>query len=319
MKTLHFSNSVLSGAVNNLVAALKKIGIPSKLFQTNKIDNIFLKNFLYEAESIHNLKTTFEEVIIKEVKGKVIFHIHNWLPAKYESLISKIAFEESIPVVRHFHQGLGEHPVYYYDKKEDFTDFQVCVSHGFARTYRDIKVLPNISRCQSIKEIKKVQTKLNIIYSPSSNKQTRWGGKENKKFLSSLSNIIKNNDYITNICKNINPDILDKQRYEADITIDELVTGCFHLVSYEGMACGNVVINNADTISLLIFCDSIKAKKFPPFFICNENELIQKINFLNKNRNILDKIKNESKLYFENYLNEIRIAKLYKDFYDEIS
>jgi len=116
----------------------------------------------------------------------------------------------------------------------------------------------------------------------------------------------------------VTPHELFVLRTRSDITIDEVVTGSFHLVSCEGLACGNVVVNGADALSLAAARAAFQTDEPPPFVRASERNVVEVVTELAASSDQLEETKQQSYRYFAQFLHPERLANLYLKQYQSL-
>lgn len=316
---LHLTNSAVSGAAAMLAAAQRASGHEAVCLQLGALKPEMM---LFSPGAIPlNLARVAAREILREMLGRArVVHVHNWLPRQVESVLLEYLASTRAQLIWHLHQGQREHPVYLADAPDLKFDKKLVVAHAFARTYDDFLVAPNCLYRPAIPAMRREiesEGNLRVIYSPSSKAGSRWGAKRNDAF-DRLLDFMERAPFLSlTLAEGVNPTELLALRTRFDVTIDEVVTGGFHLVSYEGLFAGNVVINNADRLSMEIFCAALQAPEPPPFLHASTETLFDRLYELDHDRDRLETLKAESRAYFEKYMTWRRVVKLFDDIYAE--
>lgn len=319
---LHLTNSTVAGAAAMLSAAQRAAGHESLCIQFSDVK----PERLMFSQDILPLPLTDETAIsiFQDILSRTkIVHVHNWLPGSVENKLLEILSTTDAQLVWHLHQGNLEHPVYRPDAPDVPWDKKIVVAHGFARTFDDFIVMPN---CVYRPAATKVQPRprqsidprkpLGVVFSPSSMTNSRWGAKTNGAF-NQIVDSMKGTPFLQIFeAVGIHPSLLLTKRHYYDVTIDELITGSFHLVSYEGLMSGNVVFNNADELSMEIFCAALQAPEPPPFLKADPRSIMDELFLLHTDRIRLLDLQKKSAEYYENYLHWSKIVAIFDQMYN---
>lgn len=317
---LHLTNSTVSGAAAMLAEAQRASGHEALCVQLadRKPERL---QFSPNAVSLDMSRTLSVDLLRELLDRARIVHVHNWLPNKIETLVLECLSASDAQLVWHAHQGQLEHPVYRADLPEGQWDKKLIVAHAFARTYDDFWAVPNClyrptaEPFQMAHGTAAAEHRLRVLYSPSSKTGTRWGAKRNSDFDALIEFIKRSPDISLTEAEGINPLELLVMRTRFDVTIDEVITGGFHLVSYEGLFAGTAVINNADTLSMEIFCAALGTSEPPPFLIASVPTLFDLLYELAHDADRLQRAKTQGQAYFDKYMNWQRIVKIFDDVY----
>ncbi|MAQ84559.1 MAG: hypothetical protein CMH12_15145 [Maritimibacter sp.] len=315
---LHLTNSAISGAAAMLADAQRAAGHDAACLQFGALKPEMML-FSPAAIPVNLSRPAGREILTTMLARATVVHVHNWLPRQIENLVLEHLAATGAQLVWQLHQGQREHPVYLADAPELKFDKKLVVAHGFARTYDDFIVVPNCLYRPSIPSLPHDAASeggsLRVLYSPSSRTGTRWGAKRDESF-DKLIGFMERAPFLSlTLAEGINPIELLALRTRHDVTIDEVVTGGFHLVSYEGLFTGNVVINNADILSTDIFCSALQTAEPPPFLQAGSDTLFDLLYDLDHDRARLERQKAAGRAYFEKYMNWRRIVSIYDDIY----
>ena len=317
IKIVHISKTPLVGAPGNISSYINTLDdFESCHLYSNDYPEplrcFFTKNS-FKIELKSNIKLWWTIHTLQEAN---IIHIHNDITDEVIDLLCEYA-----PHARYFyhvHSPLREPPLYVDVPERLPFNFEkkLCVAQVYPRLYPDYFMVPNIIPHQGIKNISESEHEIKILFSPTHNRTTnmRFGGKYSPRIKDILEKLHKEVKVIQPE-KPIPPNELIRIRELVDISIDEIVTGGFHQVSYEGLACGNIVINNADEFSKINFASAIRANEEPPFFRCDDYTLKDKINDLLSDRKKLLRIRQASLAYYRKYMRPERLIKIFSDLY----
>ena len=314
---LHISKTPLVGAPGRISYYLnKELGFESIHLYTedypNNLKNCFTGNsVLYDKGNIKN------KFLLSLIERADIIHVHNYIDLPYQKLIAEVN-PSSIKIYQ-LHSFLREGPLYI-EQSENFVfpfDKLLCVNQLHPRLFQKFIPVPNI-----VDEVKCHTQILNqkprIIFSPTHKQSGRYGTKYSPLIIDTLKSIeLSGMAEVVWIDSFTHPKILSFIRSYTDITIDEIATGGFHQVSLEGLASSNIVINNAESLTASFYSNSIFADKRPPFYICNDNNLKDKLLSLLNDKQRIVELKQESKNYFDNFLRPSRLIKIFVNIYKE--
>lgn len=317
---IHISKTPLVGAPGNISHYLNcDEGFQSTHFMLNEypgpLRGLFSKN---------SIKVDYDDSLvfryfINKIKSADIVHIHNDIDDKTIELLSD--YSGAAEFIYHVHSPLREPPLFCDVTERLPFDFKrkLCVAQVYPRLYDKYTMVPNIIPHNGVKNISNNQ-KLVILFSPTHKrtKNMRFGG----KYSEGMSNFIDKIQLNENIElwqpeKPISPFALISIRENADISIDEIATGGFHQVSYEGLACGNAVINNSDYFSKQNFATAIGADELPPFVSVDDDSICEVIDHCLSDRIWLENIKKMSIEYYKKYMMPQKMVKIFEKIYME--
>lgn len=319
INVVHISKTPLVGAPGNISYYLNALdGFKSYHLYSNDYPDPLKGFFTKNSIKIDFDSSIKSEWTIRVLRNANIIHIHNDITDDIIDLLSD--FSPNARYFYHVHSPLREPPLYVNvpDRLPFVFEKKLCVAQVYPRLYPNYFMVPNIIPHQGVREVIEHNEVFRILFSPTHNRVTnmRFGGKFSpaiKNILDSLSKKVE----IIQPEKPIPPNELLSLRESTDITIDEIVTGGFHQVSYEGLACGNVVINNADELSKMNFAAAINSAELPPFVRCDDYSLEETILSLIQDRAMLFKTKRESLHYYNKYMQPQKLIGAFSKLYIE--
>lgn len=314
---VHLSPTPLVGAPGKIVDALEAYSdYSSKCFIFNDYPGELKGKFL--ANSTLFSKET-EAFIIQTIENAKILHIHNFIPLKYVARIKSIVAKYPKKLIYHAHSPLREGPVFFDYARESSFDFdaKLVVAQYHPRQYPDSMPVPNLVMEAPSFQIITQDEKPVILFSPA-HKRTggRWNDKVSESLDQALESIQKLDLAEVIYVNGIHPNDLFFIRRSAHITIDEIVTGAFHQISLEGLATGNVVINNADWFSCQMLASS--EGKSPPFIRANNENIGSILLELVQNKAKIAELQQQSYDYFTKNLAPSQLIQKYVKIYDKV-
>jgi len=313
-KVIHLSNTPLVGAPGKISESLNLYSnLTSKWLiekdYPNKIKDMF--------KTYGNIIDKYEELEQDLVQCDII-HIHNFISNKLEDFVlSKVS--KKCKFIYHVHSPLREGPIFYEFNLKSKIKFDrlLAVGQYQPRFYQNHLIVPNIIMFEPTLNLIKNKDKINILFSPAHYKVGgRWNDKVSDNLNSYYKELSKDKRVQTHDINGVKPEVLYKLRTTMHITIDEVVTGSFHQVSLEGMAAGNVVINNSDYFSNRAL-ESYSSSNIP-FYRCDDFNIKDRINQLINNYDLIRKHQQESFDFFNNHLKPNKLIKIYTNIYEEV-
>ncbi len=320
MKIIHISPSALAGAPGMLSNALEDYSLCDQSIHFRAGDHGPDRN-LVSPDTIPLFNRAEDRSLFSAVYEQCdIVHVHNYIPKFLLSWIAELGIGHR-KFLYQVHSPVFERPIY--DSLAEYHgisfDHKLVICHFHPRQHPDYEIVPNcLYRRRSNKPITykpQVSRTFRITYSPSTLNRGRWTEKTNEDFEASIRVLEQNSSLKILQYTGIAPQTLDAYRSFSDITIDEVVTGSFHLVSYEGLAAGTVVINGADDLSIAAFQMGFDAP-IPPFVRCGPQELVEKISLLTRDRDALEEQKRESMIFFKKWMHPKSVAEKFVRIYE---
>lgn len=264
LNIVHISPTPLVGSPGKIAWAQKNSGHQSIAVALNDYPQAgpLSKKFLDRTLTIDAFTKDYIE---NEIAKADILHIHNYLPSGKADWLKNL--NQSAKYVYHVHSPLREGPLYTSRAEVDDIDFDVrlVVGQHWGRFYPDYVPVPNIILSPSTIRLRNYGEKLRVMFSPTHKHPGRWTSKHSDALTSVLSDLERLGK-IEVISPQIPvlPETLMDVRRSCHVTIDEITTGGFHMVSLEGMCAGNIVINRADYFSKATFASFCQGE-MPPF------------------------------------------------------
>ncbi|EJY3568887.1 hypothetical protein OGB53_004665, partial [Escherichia coli] len=289
MNIVHISKTPLAGSPNRFSDELNKLDtVQSVCFIERDYPGDLCGKFI-GSSIIINQNT--KPLLIDVVSKADVCHIHNDLSHEIINLI--LSNCKQCKFIYHVHSPLREGPLFFYNYESMGIDFfrKIVVAQYHPRLYQDFIPLLNIVPFKPNLSPTPITDKIRIIFSPSHNRVGgRWNDKTSTELRNALNLISKKGDIELVIPDKLSPHTLFELRRSCHITIDEIVTGSYHQISLEGLAAGNVVINNSDCLSNTFLEQVAEADSAPPFIIMNNRNVTHKLNELINNRDEIIKI-----------------------------
>jgi hypothetical protein len=156
------------------------------------------------------------------------------------------------------------------------------------------------------------------VFSPSTGVGGRFGRKTTPAFARAWRALGRSRAVQTLTVQGLAPERLLRLRATAEFGLDEVVTGGFHLVSYETMASGGVAVNGADHEARACLQLAARAPTPPPFLRAAPATLVTRILDLAADPARLTEQRRLSHAYFWEWLAPGRIVALWDDLYREV-
>ena len=180
-----------------------------------------------------------------------ILHVHNEFPL---ALATALVYRNERPrIVFHRHSPVGEQPYFYGLPAgiSDMVDKQFVVGHFHPRQAGNELPMPNVIQRPKFSLPKHGQ--VSLLFSPSSKSQIGWSRKKDDLFDRQLRILEEVGECRVHEITGYSPSALSVLRTRYHFSTDEVVTGSFHQVSLEAMACGSIPVNGADDLSVHYF------------------------------------------------------------------
>jgi hypothetical protein len=254
------------------------------------------------------------------ISNAEIIHIHNDLP-----LDLAIRFLEMAPAAKwvyHVHSPLREGPLFTRrDLELPFVfSAKLVVAQYQPRLYPDFLPVPNIVDALPNCAERAIGETLRVLFSPTHERGGgRWNDKGSAATLETLHSLAKAGSIEFVIPKDpLSPSCLMALRRSTHVSIDEVITGAFHLISLEGLCAGNAVLNGADFLSNMTLMSSIGADEPAPFRRVGQHDLRENLLELASDPELTAKLQRASKEYFERWLLPSRLVDRYLSIYERV-
>ena len=312
-KIVHFTSTPLVGSPGKIALAQRNQGDDSVCFMASEYPNNGPLFKIFSNDSILLRKENLDFFKYK-IKRADIIHIHNFIEKDWLDII--INTNSFAKLIYQAHSPLREGPLYYPREFDAVFDVHLAVAQMHPRFYPHYIPVPNlILEPPSFKERAKGD-KLKVLFSPTHKHPGRWGNKHTSGLGELLSLMHKSKLIDLHYPeKAVAPVELNMIRKESDVTIDEIQSGGFHMVSLEGLAFGNVVINNADYFSKETF-RSVSGE-LPPFQSNDIDTIYDFLSTLSKDEDLTNNLKKASYIYFKEYCNPMKLIKVYNRAYEK--
>lgn len=312
IKIVHFSPTPLVGAPGKISLVQRMQGDDSICFMASDYPRNGPLYKFFSDNSILIRKENLDFFKYKISSADVI-HVHNYIEKEMLDLITSL--NTSAKLIYQVHSPIREGPLYYPREFDAEFDVHLVVAQHWTRFYPSYIPVPNlILEPPSIRERAKGQ-KLKVLFSPTHKHAGRWTDKHTPGLEDLLSSMHKSNliDFHKPM-KPIDPIELNMIRKCSDVTLDEIQTGGFHMVSLEGLAFGNVVVNNADYFAKEIY-RSVSGG-LPPFHSNDIDTIYDFLSSLAENVGLTNKLKTDSVNYFRKYCNPMKLIKAFNNAYE---
>ncbi len=257
--------------------------------------------------------------IDKSVRNADIIHLHNFLPDNWIKWLKNL--NQTAAFVYQAHSPLREGPLYT-ERANDIAPFEfklkLVVGQFQGRFYPSFLPVPNL--VLSPPSIRKYQAgeKLRVMFSPTHKRGGRWNAKHSKELENSLSDLSQLNKIeVISPKQPVPPETLMELRRTCHVSIDEIATGGFHLVSLEAMCAGNIIINRADYFAkttFSTFCDG----QLPPFHYADNSCIAKVLLRLSEDWQETSRLQQKSYNFFCRYCDPMRLIGVYDAAYESI-
>jgi hypothetical protein len=318
LKIVHITPTPLVGSPGNIARAQRMAGHEalavalSDYPKGGPLEKIFLERTLIIDE--------FSSQYIEEsIKHADIIHIHNYLPNDRVGWLSEL--NQSAAYVYQSHSPLREGPLYVGRGDEDAPfDFKakLVVGQHWGRFYPSFQPVPNIILPPPSIRLRRAGEKLRVMFSPTHKHVGRWTSKYSQQ-LENVLTALAQMDKVELISpkKPVPPETLMEVRRSCHVSIDEIATGGFHMVSLEAMCAGNIAINRADYFSkatFASFCDG----KMPPFAYADDGCIAEILIGLADDWEETARQQQESYDYFRLFCDPLRLIEVFDAVYENV-
>jgi len=257
------------------------------------------------------------EYIENALQRANIIHIHNYLPGNRVDWLRGL--NQSASYVYQVHSPLREGPLYVGRAETDAPfDFRLrlVVGQHHGRFYPSFLPVPNLVLSPPSIKPRRRGEKLRVMFSPTVRQTGRWTSKHSATLEIVLQTLEKLGKIELIYPKQpVPPETLMEVRRGCHISIDEIATGGFHMVSLEGICAGNVVINRADYFAratFSAFCDG----KFPPFVYADDSNIADVLLKLADDPEETARLQQDGYAYFKRYCDPLRLIEVFDAAYE---
>ena len=322
-KILHISPTPLVHSPADIVTALNgHTDFETDLIVLNDYPEPLKGCFMQGAIAFNKNESHSLNLCGSLIEDADIIHIHNFVPDEFSRYILSKA-KKNVKFVYQVHNFPKEGPVFFNicDYMPINFDAKLVVAQHQARAMQDYIMVPSIINVNHPTiHLLKPRQKPRVLWLPAHKRnESRWGLKYSK-VLEDLLTMLVNADMIELISPTtkMRYDELLIYRRTMHISIDEIMTGAYHRVSLEGLACGNVVISGADDCSLLTLNAIARTESNAPFVIANETTIKDVMKDLLSNHDKIRKIQQQSLDFFKKYYMPEKMIKHYTNIYDKL-
>jgi len=294
------------------------------------------KSRVITASRITNGRTYPQDVCLSDteaVKELIlwadIIHFHNWIDKFSPEMHLFRHLLKNKPAVLQYHSGPDvlqkQFPGRCIITRKDITT--LVIAQKQARFYPNAKIVPNaidISTYQlrARPAIKRINSRrITVLYTPTDKKdysiyETTCSGKGYTETVRILKKLHNKGIIHAEIHSGVSFDTIMKLRNEADVVIDECVTGGYHLTSLESLSQGLATIAYLDpeTETLLSSITQSTIEDLP-WVNTHLNQLENRLIELALDRSLLSTIKRKSRKWMETHWTAKKVVTAYCDIY----
>lgn len=317
MNILHLTNTTLAGAPGMLSQAINHFS-PHSSFVAQFNDK-GSERAIFHPETLYiDFSDWAQSWMRAAITNADVIHIHNIIPTHILALMAEMDLRGK-KLIYQVHSPLFE-PPNLGEISQDMGlafDAKLVIGHFHPRQFEDFQIVPNcLFRRNMFRSFSTPERdKIRILFSPSSKARMRWNAKTTPAIEQALASLSLDPNLEIESFTKLAPEMLIMHRMGSDISIDEVVTGSYHLVSYEGLACGNAVINGCDDLSRFCFQAAFRTNETPPFVTTNERDFLRTIIDLTSDRAALEILKARGKEFFWDIMSPERVVPIYLEIY----
>ena len=321
MKILHLSNTPLSNAPANLVKCQNLYGHDATLL-------LFKKSSLQRKHTAGQLWIDLPaDEITRLVTEAEVIHCHNYL---YEQQIFRsyphlVEIVKNKPKLVQYHSS--RHSVENFETTlKDDTVRKAVVAQYHVRLYPECEfvvpnVLPIFEEPYRPLESRRKLPFITISYAPSNVNCKGWDDKGWSETKPVLDRIERSGAAVSQVMHGVPYEDCMTQKRLADIGIDEIVTGSYHLSALEYMAMGAIAIANPDNLTIeamrrIVGDDGINSL---PLVVANKNNLEATLRSLLRNgKPFIIEQGQKSREWMETFWNPRNHVKLFESIYEKL-
>ncbi len=319
-EVLHLTSTPLAGAPGRIANALATHTRYSALAVSLNDYPPPLAGVFYENTLILPRKSPGAPLLPTLIGRASIIHVHNRLPDHALELVAKHA-KRGCKFVYQTHSPLREGPLFFDRAESQGLPFSahLTLPHLHHRFFPNHKLVPNlVPYAPSVRPLGDDERIL-VIYSPAHKRSgQRWSDKVSPQ-LDKVLRALRTLPHVKVLdVAGVQPRALFELRRNAHVTIDEIATGAFHQISMEGLAAGNVTVNNADPFAQAAFQAACDVGVPPPFFLTSPTDVGERLLSLVRNRHEIRDLQQRSYEYFSRHLKPERLVQRFVRIYDEV-
>lgn len=316
LNIVHFSRTPSAGSPIRLVEALRT----HTDYNVNLID---LDRFgLYDHDIIFN--EDLDKAV--EIANKAdIIHFHHYIDINNEDFYPinfKSLKKRGVIFLRHYRTEPRLTAQYAGVRIDDLYSKSIpslVVGQYMERFYPTSMVVPNIIPEQNKFYIPNNNNE-GIYFSPTFEHSAwthRWDTKGKPEVLKMLLHLKKDKN-IKIITHNKLPlkEVLISKQY-AQIIIDDIITGSYHISSLEGLSMGKVVLSYLDNRTRYVI-NKLSGSENCPIVNVHLNDAYEKLIWLLNNEDIINKTSADSRKWFKKYWSEKKMINKYSDIYKKL-
>jgi hypothetical protein len=317
---VHVSRTPLVGAPGKLVSALNRFtSFQASLIVGQDYPSPLAGLFL-DAALLPSGKGPLAARCRQLLREADLIHVHNDLNDDLKAMVQTEARSEC-RFVYQAHSPLREGPLYFDRAPHLGLDFsaQLAIPHHAHRFFPQHELVPNVVMLDpGVRPILRGE-RPRVLFSPSHDRTgQRWGDKVSKPLGRVLTGLHALGLAEVIEVRGMAPHALAELRRSTHLTIDEIVTGAYHQVSLEGLATGNVVVNDADDFSLMAFQAACEIDENPPFYRTCEQQAGDRLLSLLLDVGSIARLQQDSYDFFMAYLRPERLIGRFARIYERV-
>lgn len=257
------------------------------------------------------------DCIEASIRSADIIHVHNFIPKERVNWLREL--NQAASYVYQVHSPLREGPLYVERGGEDAPfnfNVKLVVGQYCGRFYPTFLPVPNVILASPSVNLRQKGERLRVMFSPTHKQEGRWNSKYSRQLettLLSLSNLGK--IQVISPKEPVPPETLMTIRRSCHVSIDEIVTGGFHMVSLESMCAGNIAINRADFFARSTF-STFSEGVMPPFVYADDGSISEVLMRLADDWEETARLQKESVDYFRRYCDPLRLVEFFDAAYE---
>jgi hypothetical protein len=250
VKVVHFSSTNLAGAPMNIVRALREwTDVDARLVNLHP-------NPCYGDDLVHSASP---EAALEAARAADIIHLHNVTgldPKEYDPINLDELAGKGVPIVRHFHSSpgfLARKAGIAVDALTRWAGPSLVIGQFQERYYPNAYVVRNPVCVDGPAEHCSRQGETRVLYavSPGYRDRDAWWDRWNTKGFPETRDLLlglarRHKNTTVSVLVGVAYSELMRAKADADIVVDELVTGSYHLSGLEGLALGKPTLSYTD-------------------------------------------------------------------------